>query len=228
MKYRCPARHEGWACPSDEQVQRGQPLRQDGARPVRLGPAAVPADPAGDEGVRAALQGADGGRAGQRAAQGLLGRRRRQRDRGRHASTPTWVPSCWCISRWPTGWRCRSGTRARVSRRRGCRRSPGSWPRPTRPSERRRERDRSESRRPERRRGAAHQPGLLCPSCAGSTSCRPDSPFSPSKTRSSTRCRAFLLVILCFVVAGCDGLQRNRLNGRGQRQGAAVATGIRS
>ena len=63
-------------------VQRGQDVRQDGPRQTADRPQAVPADPAGHQTVRAAVPGTDGGRAGQRAAEGVLGGRRRQPRRG--------------------------------------------------------------------------------------------------------------------------------------------------
>jgi hypothetical protein len=55
------------------EVQRGAGLWAGGAPEVRGGPATVPADRAGDQAVRAAVRGADGGGAGQRAAEDLLG-----------------------------------------------------------------------------------------------------------------------------------------------------------
>src|SRR5436190_8422046 len=50
--------------------------------PLCVGPAAVPADSAGDQGVRAAVQGSDGGGARERALEDLLGSRRRECDGG--------------------------------------------------------------------------------------------------------------------------------------------------
>ena len=35
LKYRCPARHEGWACPSEAKCNAGQEVRADGADQVR-------------------------------------------------------------------------------------------------------------------------------------------------------------------------------------------------
>ena len=78
LKYRCPARHQGWDCPSDAACNGERELRPDGARQAGDRPAAVPEHPARDQAVRAAVQGPHGGGAGQRPAEDLLGRRRRQ------------------------------------------------------------------------------------------------------------------------------------------------------
>ena len=73
LKYRCPAKHEGWECPMSADVQRGQVVRQDGAGAARCGPEAVPGAAASDQEVRADVQGSDGGGASQRAVEGVLG-----------------------------------------------------------------------------------------------------------------------------------------------------------
>ena len=82
LKYRCPARHEGWSCPSDCAVQRGPNLWISGADQERTGPAAVPADPAHDQTIRALVQGTHGGGASQCPLEAVLGCRRRQRGGG--------------------------------------------------------------------------------------------------------------------------------------------------
>ena len=74
LKYRCPARHEGWTCPHDEVCNAGKILRQDGAGESDHRPATVPADSAGDQEVRATVQRPHVGGAGERPAEDLLGR----------------------------------------------------------------------------------------------------------------------------------------------------------
>ncbi len=81
-KYRCPARHEGWVCPSDARCNGARRVWAGGADQERVGLAAVPADPARDQAVRAAVRRADGGGASQRPLEAVLGRRRWQRGGG--------------------------------------------------------------------------------------------------------------------------------------------------
>lgn len=64
--------------PQPPAVQRWEEVWQDRASQERAGPAAVPADPACDEALRAPLQGADRGGACERPAEGLLGSGRRE------------------------------------------------------------------------------------------------------------------------------------------------------
>src|SRR5262249_23758960 len=102
LKYRGPARHAGWTCPSDARCHRagryGMVVRikkeldlrrvprvpRAAPRVERLckrrggggggeGRGGVPADPAGDPAVRAAVQGADGGGAGEGPMEARLG-----------------------------------------------------------------------------------------------------------------------------------------------------------
>src|SRR5208283_2468537 len=63
-------------------VQRGPNLWISGAAQERTGPAAVPADPAHDQTIRALVQGTHGGGASQCPLEAVLGCRRRQRGGG--------------------------------------------------------------------------------------------------------------------------------------------------
>ena len=60
LKYRCPAMHEGWRCPSHDRCNAGKKLWKDRPRETGDRPQAVPADPAGHPAVRAALPWTDG------------------------------------------------------------------------------------------------------------------------------------------------------------------------
>ena len=80
LKYRCPAKHEGWDCPMSTVCNAGKVVRQDSASRPRTGPAAVPVPAACHQEVRADVQGSDCGGARQRAVEDLLGRGRRQPD----------------------------------------------------------------------------------------------------------------------------------------------------
>ena len=82
LKYRCPAQSRRLGVPQRCAVQRPKALWTGGTDQERVGPAAVPADPAHDQAVRAALQRAYGGGASQRPLEAVLGRRRRQCGRG--------------------------------------------------------------------------------------------------------------------------------------------------
>jgi len=62
-------------------MQRRKEIRQDGSRRSHHRPASFPADSPGDEEVRADVQGPHIGRASQRSAETLLGRRRWQHHR---------------------------------------------------------------------------------------------------------------------------------------------------
>ena len=65
LKYRCPARHEGWTCPHDAVCNAGKSYGKT-VRVPRDRPATVSAHPAGNQTVRAALQRPHVGGAGQR------------------------------------------------------------------------------------------------------------------------------------------------------------------
>ena len=79
LKYRCPAHHEGWTCPSDERCNGGRRYGLVAQDQERVGSAAVPADPAHDQTVRAAVQRSHGRGASQRSHQAVLGCRRWER-----------------------------------------------------------------------------------------------------------------------------------------------------
>ena len=81
LKYRCPARHEGWSCPSDARCNGERSYGLVVQDQERTGPAAVSADSACDQAVRAVVQGTHRSGAGQRSVQAVLGCRRRQRGR---------------------------------------------------------------------------------------------------------------------------------------------------
>ena len=80
LKYRCPAKHEGWDCPMSKICNAGKSYGKTVRVDRATRPAAVPVLAACDQEVRADVQGSDLGGAGQRAVEGVLGCGRRQPD----------------------------------------------------------------------------------------------------------------------------------------------------
>ena len=84
LKYRCPARHDGFPLRHVGGLQRGEEVPANDSGQAGDRPAAFSTHPACHETIRAVVQGPHERRADQRAAENILGRRRRQRHR-RHA-----------------------------------------------------------------------------------------------------------------------------------------------
>ena len=79
LKYRCPARHEGWTCPSNARCNAGLGYGVVARIKSELDLRRFPPIPR-DQAIRAAVQRSDRSGAGQRAIEAVLGSRRRQRD----------------------------------------------------------------------------------------------------------------------------------------------------
>jgi hypothetical protein len=68
LKYRCPAKHEGWECPMSPVGNAGKSY----GKTARGGSETVPGVAASDQEVRAEVQGSDGGGACERAFEAVL------------------------------------------------------------------------------------------------------------------------------------------------------------
>ena len=74
LKYRCPARHEGWICPHDAVCNAGKDYGRTLRVKCEIDLRRFPPIPRATHEIRASLRRPHGGRAGQRPAEDLLGR----------------------------------------------------------------------------------------------------------------------------------------------------------
>ena len=82
LKYRCPARHEGWTCPSDALCNAGKSYGKTVRVKSEIDLRRFPPIPRATKKFERLYKGRTARGAGQRPLEDFLGRRRRQRDRG--------------------------------------------------------------------------------------------------------------------------------------------------